>query len=189
MVPTGDIVFIYAVDTFYTRKFLPQFLSSGASSPDPLLLPSCYAIHLLVWHEEELGLVGRVFRRLCRAGGSWIWFIDHGGCYIAVDPAFDVDEIEHLLHADAHSHQKLRELTADVLFESVTLPSPHFLYLPVGVARERQCIRSTSAERVRVDSIDWDSLHRWIFQNFSREFQCRPDVAICDITPLAFFPV
>ena len=79
-----------------------------------------------MWQEEELGLVGRAFHRLCRAGGSWIWFIDHGGCYIAVDSAFDVDEIEYLLHADAHSHRKLRELTADVLFEVSLFQRPIF---------------------------------------------------------------
>ena len=54
-----------------------------------------------------------------------------------LDFPFDVDEIEDLFRALAHSHRELRKLTADIFFEGVALPVSHFLNLPVGVVRER----------------------------------------------------
>ena len=84
-----------------------------------------------MWHVGETGtLCGEL--NMCNC----IWLIDHGGGDIMLAPPFYVDKIAYLLHALAHSHRELRELTADIFFESVAFSASYFLDLPVGVARE-----------------------------------------------------
>ena len=57
--------------------------------------------------------------------------VHHGLGNVRIHSSFDIDEVEHLLYALAHSLQEIRQLVAGVFLESVALTSAHLLYLSV----------------------------------------------------------
>ncbi len=61
---------------------------------------------------------------------------------VMVRPARDVDKFEITLHVFCHPFQEAVELLANILLESSSLPSPHFLYLCILQGRAHSPLRS-----------------------------------------------
>ena len=68
---------------------------------------------------------GGVVDLVCRVDGHISDVTEHS--------SFHIDKIEAALHAGGHSFRKFEETFSDILQESGTAPSTHFLDLPVFI--------------------------------------------------------
>lgn len=73
------------------------------------------------------------------------------------------------------------EFFANVFLESCTAPTPHLLDFSVGVPIQGQCICAAAAEGVCVNSSDWYSAKRWVFEGDGCKFECCADMFRRDV--------
>jgi hypothetical protein len=100
---------------------------------------------------------------------------------VVVRPARDVDKFEITLHFFRHPFQEAVELLANILLESSSLPSPHFLYLRICLSCKGERICPAAPKGMRVDSINWYSLCYGVLEGRCCQFQTSTDVFPTDI--------
>ena len=83
----------------------------------------------------------------------------------------NVNKVEFSFHSSRHSFCKACQFLTNVFAKSRAPPSSHFLNLCIGVPRQCQCVRSTAAERMRIDSLYWYPFFRWILEHARRNLQ------------------
>ncbi len=95
---------------------------------------------------------------------------------IVAHPARDVDKFEITLHVFCHPFQEAVELLANILLESSSLPSPHFLDLRICVSCKGERIRPSALKGMRVDSINRYSSCDGVLEERCCQFQTSTDV-------------
>jgi hypothetical protein len=100
---------------------------------------------------------------------------------IVVRPARDDDKFEVTLHVFCHPFREAVELLANILLESSSLPSPHFLYLRICVSCKGERIRPSAPKGMRVDLISQYSSRDWVLEDRCCQFQTSTDVFPTDI--------
>jgi hypothetical protein len=100
---------------------------------------------------------------------------------VVVRPARDVDKFEITLHVFCHPFQEAVEVLVNILLESSSLPSPHFLYLRICVSCKGERIRPSAPKGMRVDLINRYSLRDRVLEDRCCQFQTSTDVFSTDI--------
>jgi hypothetical protein len=100
---------------------------------------------------------------------------------VVVRPARDVDKFEITLHVFRHPFQEAVELLTNILLESSSLPSPHFLDLRICVSCKGESIRPSAPKGMHVDSINQYSLCDGVLEDRCCQFQTSTDVFPTDI--------
>ncbi len=100
---------------------------------------------------------------------------------VVVRPARDVDKFKITLHVFRHPFREAVELLANILLESSSLPSPHFLDLRICVSCKGERIRPSAPKGMRVDLINRYSLCDRVLEDRCCQFQTFTDVFPTDI--------
>ena len=104
---------------------------------------------------------------------------------IMKNPSSNIDKIEFSFHVLGHSVRETMELFADILCESCTSPTSHFLDFSIRIAGQRQSIGSPTTQGVCIDASDWYAPSLWIVEEFCSTFNAGSYVVVGDVKTLS----